>query len=499
MAKNKKNKKDNAGDSLFGRLGRSSGKNAAKSEEELLGLDAEQEESGEYDSIDLSEDADPSDSELDISELLRKYMPEYSEDEKPAGGSGVLSRLKQTMADTEEETDDKLISALDSAFSQAVEEEPIPDAEAEEWAEPQDTAEKLPDDPEEFAVEEESAAEPEEPVRRPKRGGLFGKKKREVPEQPEEEFEFGEADEDGSVDELPEEELIEGEMLESADEWLEEEPEEKPKKKKFGFGFGRKKKRTEIPADEELPEETESAAAEESADEPAEEPVEELTFEEDTAVEFEEEFSVEPMPETAEDKPSEAAPENPADEAESGEYPELGETIFDVDVDEDAEGLPTEIPMLRLKLIEEPEEKSEEEAEAPAEKNEDEPDEPIDSTDMNLMIAFGMDGKGDKKADKAKEFGDRLEAKQHSRDAKKVQLDRPEFVDKTQTPKIRREFKFRGVSLRVKLCLCAVFTVLLMVFENIAVLTKLFTGTSMQFGGAFDPAVYPTVYIMVSL
>lgn len=491
MAKNKKNKKDNAGDSLFGRLGRSSGKNAAKSEEELLGLDAEQEESGEYDSIDLSEDADPSDSELDISELLRKYMPEYSEDEKPAGGSGVLSRLKQTMADTEEETDDKLISALDSAFSQAVEEEPITAGEAKEWDEPQDAAEELLEVPEEFAAEEPAA----EPVGRPKKGGLFGRKKREIPEQPEEDFEFREADSESLGEELPEEELIEGEMLESADEWLEEEPAEKPKKKKFGFGFGRKKKRTEIPADEELPEETEAVSEEETVEEPAEE----LTFEGEPAAEIEEEFSMEPLPESAEEKPAEEIPEISAEEAEAEEYPELGETIFDVDVDDDAEGLPTEIPMLRLKLIEEPEEKSEEEAEAPAEKNEDEPDEPIDSTDMNLMIAFGMDGKGDKKADKAKEFGDRLEAKQHSRDAKKVQLDRPEFVDKTQTPKIRREFKFRGVSLRVKLCLCAVFTVLLMVFENIAVLTKLFTGTSMQFGGAFDPAVYPTVYIMVSL
>lgn len=491
MAKNKKNKKDNAGDSLFGRLGRSSGKNAAKSEEELLSLDAEQEESGEYDSIDLSEDADPSDSELDISELLRKYMPEYSEDEKPAGGSGVLSRLKQTMADTEDETDDKLISALDSAFSQAVEEEPITAGEAKEWDEPQNAAEELLEEPEEIAAEEPAA----EPVSRPKKGGLFGRKKREIPEQPEEDFEFREADSDSLNEELPEEELIEGEMLESADEWLEEEPAEKPKKKKFGFGFGRKKKREEIPADEELPQETEAVSAGETVEEPAEE----LTFEGESAAEIEEEFSMDPLPESAEEKPAEEIPENPAEEAEAEEYPELGETIFDVDVDEDAEGLPTEIPMLRLKLIEEPEEKSEEKAEAPAEKNEEEPDEPIDSTDMNLMIAFGMDGKGDKKADKAKEFGDRLEAKQHSRDAKKVQLDRPEFVDKTQTPKIRREFKFRGVSLRVKLCLCAVFTVLLMVFENIAVLTKLFTGTSMQFGGAFDPAVYPTVYIMVSL
>ena len=312
MAKNKKNKKDNAGDSLFGRLGRSSGKNAAEPEEEFLGLDAEPGESEEYDSIDLSEDADPSDSELDISELLRKYMPEYSEEEKPAGGSGVLSRLKQTMAETEEETDEKLISVLDSAFSQAVEEE-MPAAEAEEWAEPQELSEELIEETEEILVEEtaEEPELPEEPVRRPKRGGLFGRKKREVPEQPEEEYEFKEEDTGVSEEALPEEEVIEGEMLESAEEWLDEEPEEKPKKKRFGFGFGRKKKREEIPVEEELPEEIEVDPAEEAAESPAEEPAEELTFDGEAAAEFEEEFSVEPMPEAAEEKKEPAEKERP--------------------------------------------------------------------------------------------------------------------------------------------------------------------------------------------
>ena len=38
-----------------------------------------------------------------------------------------------------------------------------------------------------------------------------------------------------------------------------------------------------------------------------------------------------------------------------------------------------------------------------------------------------------------------------------------------------------------------------MIFENIPLITKLFTGTEQQFAGVFDPAVYPVVYIMVSL
>ena len=126
------------------------------------------------------------------------------------------------------------------------------------------------------------------------------------------------------------------------------------------------------------------------------------------------------------------------------------------------------------------------------------PDPEFDPTDINLMVAFGLDGGEDKKADRAKEFGDRLEANQ-SEHEKQIKLDRAEYVDKTQTPEIRKSFKNREVGLWVRLGLCAVFSVLLLIFENITVFTKLFTGSSMQFAGVFDPAVYPVVYIMVSL
>lgn len=122
----------------------------------------------------------------------------------------------------------------------------------------------------------------------------------------------------------------------------------------------------------------------------------------------------------------------------------------------------------------------------------------FDPTDINLMVAFGLDGGENKKADKAKELGDRFEANQ-SEYGKKIKLDRPEFVDKTQTPEIRKEFKRREIGLWIRLGLCAVFSILLLVFENITVFTKMFTGSSMQFAGVFDPAVYPVVYIMVSL
>lgn len=507
MAKNKKNKKENSGETLFGRLGRGSQKNGGRTDdEELLALEPEENPEEEYDSIDISEDADPSDSDLDINELLRKYMPEYSEkedsSEENSGGSGLLSRLKQTVADpdAEDAEDDKLISVLDSVFSSSFgEEEPETDENspesdfAAEESEPEFT-EEVEEIPEEAPVEEPSVEISEKPGRR-KKGGLFGRKKREVPEQPAEEYEFteeyaGEAEEDPAA----EEELIEGEMLASADEWLEDAEEEKPRKK--WFGFGRKKKNRKLAEAEVIAEEELSG---------------ELSAEEFTVEEFAEELSEELSGDFAET--AEFAEESVPEEV----FTAAEEMILETDLEKEPEEIIEEEPELRLEFAEElPEETAdeaagepensvdfEEEKEIPAEPEvpdePEEPEEPIDSTDMNLMIAFGLDGKGGRKSEKVKEFGDRLEAKQHSHDAKKVQLDRPEFVDKTQTPKIRREFRYRGVALWMKLGLCVIFTALLMVFENITVLTKLFTGTSMQFGGAFDPAIYPTVYIMVSL
>ena len=141
MAKNKKNRKENAGDTLFGRLGRNSPKKTERPDEFLgedydLSEDAEQEM--EYDSIDVTAEGDESDSDLDINELLRKYMPEYAGEESQSGtggGTGVLSRLKQSGGRTAESADDKLISALDSVFSSSVEEgEPVGAEEFEETA-----------------------------------------------------------------------------------------------------------------------------------------------------------------------------------------------------------------------------------------------------------------------------------------------------------------------------------------------------------------------------
>ena len=125
-------------------------------------------------------------------------------------------------------------------------------------------------------------------------------------------------------------------------------------------------------------------------------------------------------------------------------------------------------------------------------------EEEFDPTDINLMVAFGLDDDKGKKADRAKELGDKLEAKQQNRDTA-VKIDRTEFVDKSQIPDIRKEYRNRSVSLFVRLILCFVFGAILFLFENIEAVSKLITGTGMQFGGIFDPSVYPGVYAMTSL
>jgi len=123
----------------------------------------------------------------------------------------------------------------------------------------------------------------------------------------------------------------------------------------------------------------------------------------------------------------------------------------------------------------------------------------VDPTDINLMIAFGLDSEEGEHSNRAKVIGDRLEEKQIKRESRANKLDHPEFVDKSQIPTFRKEFAQKGRALWIKFALCLVFAVILLVFENITSITKLFTGSEQQFAGAFDPAVYPVVYIMTSL
>ena len=443
MAKDKKkNKKVTAGD-LFGKLGkrgRDNSEGADELKDEISFIDE-----GADNSIDVSGAQNNSDSDLDINELLRKYMPDYDSDENSdtpaeeeslARQGGILSRLKNTAAEKpasdadNPSEDEQLISSLDNAFgipAKKTDKDSFIDEYELNDDEISDEPDLTVDIPEEEPVSEEETSEKaaDEPV--------F-----------DEEF-------------LAEPEETEKDSSDSIGDNIGEETEEPVMEKKSVFSFFGRRKNKEKPA----PEMTVTDDADLLAD-----------LDDDTVTD------------KADDTTAEITEENPAENA--ADTSAEAEPVTEVEKTAEETEEPSENPDELNREIEEVSSDAE---------NEDENDE-FDPTDINLMVAFGLDNKDNKKA---KEFGDRLEAKQHSRESHKVKLDHPEFVDKTQIPKIRKEFRDKKISLWVRFTVCTVLTVLLMIFENIPLITKLFTGTEQQFAGVFDPAVYPVVYIMVSL
>ena len=461
MAKDKKkNKKVTAGD-LFGKLGkrgRDNSEGADELKDEISFID-----DGADNSIDVSGAQNNSDSDLDINELLRKYMPDYDSDENSdtpaeeeslARQGGILSRLKNTAAekpasDTADKPseDEQLISSLDNAFgipAKKTDKDSFIDEYELNDDEISDEPDLTVDIPEEEPVSEKTASEKaafeEEASEKAAVEPVFDEEFLAEPEETEEDSSDSIGDDIGDN--------------------IGKETEEPVMEKKSVFSFFGKRENKEKPA----PEMTVTDDADLLAD-----------LDDDTVTD------------KADDTTAEITEENPAENAAdtSAEAEPVTEVEKTAEEAEEAEE-PSEKPHELNQEIEE--------VSSDAEK-EDENDE-FDPTDINLMVAFGLDNKDNKKA---KEFGDRLEAKQHSRESHKVKLDHPEFVDKTQIPKIRKEFRDKKISLWVRFTVCTVLTVLLMIFENIPLITKLFTGTEQQFAGVFDPAVYPVVYIMVSL
>lgn len=443
MAKDKKkNKKVTAGD-LFGKLGkrgRDNSEGADELKDEISFID-----DGADNSIDVSGAQNDSDSDLDINELLRKYMPDYDSDENSdtpaeeeslARQGGILSRLKNTAAEKpasdadNPSEDEQLISSLDNAFgipAKKTDKDSFIDEYELNDDEISDEPDLTVDIPEEEPVSEKAAVEP-----------VFDEEFLAEPE-----------------------EVTEKDSSDSIGDNIGEETEEPVMEKKSVFSFFGKRKNKEKPA----PEMTVTDDADLLAD-----------LDDDTVTDKADETSNE----ITEENPAEAAPDTSAEVTE--------------EVEKTAEE--TEEPAKVEEPSENPDELNQEIEEVSSDAGKEDEDDEFDPTDINLMVAFGLDNKDNKKA---KEFGDRLEAKQHSRESHKVKLDHPEFVDKTQIPKIRKEFRDKKISLWVRFTVCTVLTVLLMIFENIPLITKLFTGTEQQFAGVFDPAVYPVVYIMVSL
>ena len=400
-----------------------------------------------------------SDSDLDIQALLRKYMPEYeNEDEDSVSeGTGVLSRLKKSAEDTgaaddaveftedlfilpDEESpeveEDSVLSALDAAFSELMEEESAQvkktaaeKLEADDFMFTDDILAPIEDDgeleDEEGIYEDDEERISRKPRRQKERGGLFGFGKRAKKNKAVEEMLF--AEDAPETEEYP---------VAEAHQPAEEEPE------LF----------VDIP--EEIPDGQMGEAMMESLGLEAE-PDDELTntLRELGLLQMDEEPEMEVMP----------APVEPTEPAE----PEAAEDVPLSDAD-----------MLRMaeELLENAVVKPEEaEAPAPAAEEEAVPavDDEFDPTDINLMVAFGMDdgSEGKKKAARtARQLGDKLENEKVAREGQKVKLDRPEYVDKSQNAAIEKSYRLKMIGLWIRLGLCGVFTVLLMLFENIEVI-----------------------------
>ncbi len=125
---------------------------------------------------------------------------------------------------------------------------------------------------------------------------------------------------------------------------------------------------------------------------------------------------------------------------------------------------------------------------------------PIGTTDMNLRIAFGLESEdedSDEVKDAVKKLGDHLQADRTV--GSKYKLEHTEFTDQMQARDIAGEYRVKRRSVSIRLTAAVVFTLLLAVFENITVITKLLMGTPHKFSGILDGAAYPVIYVMVSL
>ncbi len=158
------------------------------------------------------------------------------------------------------------------------------------------------------------------------------------------------------------------------------------------------------------------------------------------------------------------------------------------------EGLTEEQIPFFADTAEEPVEQSERSEEPAAAPDEEEADPVIDETDINLMVAFGLEEQLEEKlgADAAEEVTARMEAAAEEADENRAVKEDYEYTDRSQTPRIAATYKRALLSLKVKMSVAAVLSVILFFFENITIF-------GVQFAGALDPMVYPVVHIMVSL
>lgn len=261
----------------------------------------------------------------------------------------------------------------------------------------------------------------------------------------------------------------------------------------------------EIPAATVVPEEA-PAAAEEFAvayEEPAAAPEEPAAPEESAA------WEEVPAEAASVEEWNEIFEETPKQEKKSGGlFARLRKQVEEAEEEEPAEGPDTAVtPDLGIfeEISEEMEEQGGESAAAPvfgelplaedgAEASQDPVNAAIDETDINLMVAFGLEEQLEQKmgAGAAEEATARIDAEHKEKTEQYRRAMEYEYTDRSQTPQVADAYKFALGALKIKMAAAALLTVLLFFYENITIF-------GVQFAGALDPAVYPVVYIMVSL
>ena len=120
----------------------------------------------------------------------------------------------------------------------------------------------------------------------------------------------------------------------------------------------------------------------------------------------------------------------------------------------------------------------------------------MDDFDMNILLGLGMEEELEKNVgtDRVSRFVE----KQQSVHQKTEQLNREraalayEYTTKTQTREVAARYSSGCRTARLKLVAAVVLTFVLFIFECHSTL-------GIELGGAFDPVVYPVVYIMVGL
>jgi len=122
------------------------------------------------------------------------------------------------------------------------------------------------------------------------------------------------------------------------------------------------------------------------------------------------------------------------------------------------------------------------------------PETDLDATDINLMVAFGLDDElartmGTEIAAKLTEEIDTETKNIETRARNSVEN---EYLDHSQNEEIEAGFKRRNRHLKIKTVFGVLLSLLLLLYENIEIF-------GVKFDGALNPADFPVVYVMMSL